>query len=101
MWCDMHPNVEKVAGSRAACEPSLGTGSTSESGALDYRRCMRFLYTFCFWYKGENPTKLRAQVARNCNNPTKLPNPKQAQVMWRAQKLLGPRSLQERLLVAD
>jgi len=26
------------------------------------------------------------QVARNCNNPTKLPNPKQAQVMWRAQK---------------
>lgn len=27
------------------------------------------------------------QVARNCNNPTKLPNPKQAQVMWRAQKL--------------
>ncbi|CAJ1410694.1 unnamed protein product [Effrenium voratum] len=27
------------------------------------------------------------QVARNCNNPTKLPNAKQAQVMWRAQKL--------------
>ena len=27
------------------------------------------------------------QVARNCNNPTKLPNAKQAQVMWRTQKL--------------
>lgn len=26
------------------------------------------------------------QVARNCNNPTKRPNPKQAQAMWRAQK---------------
>ena len=41
-------------------------------------------FRFC-----QHTTRL-AEVARNCNNPTKLPNPKQAQVMWRAQKLLGP-----------
>mmetsp|Transcript_136784 Transcript_136784/g.354778 ORF Transcript_136784/g.354778 Transcript_136784/m.354778 type:complete len:576 (-) Transcript_136784:77-1804(-) len=84
--CNVHSEENSTISIPCVCEANLpGTPHQHEGGAWTGYMKMDLLEQGYRLYIGEWSAGL--QVARSCNNPTRLPNPKQAQVMWRAQKL--------------
>lgn len=84
--CNVHGEENSTISIPCVCEANLpGSAHEYEQGAWAGYMKKDLLEQGYRLYIGEWSAGL--QVARNCNNPTRLPNPKQAQVMWRAQKL--------------
>jgi len=84
--CNVHTEENSTISIHCVCEANLpGTDHQYEHGAWAGLMKSGLLDQGYRLYIGEWSAGL--QVARSCNNPTRLPNPKQAQVMWRAQKL--------------
>jgi len=84
--CNVHGKENSTISIPCVCESNLpGTPHQYEQGPWAGYMKTDLLDQGHRLYIGEWSAGL--QVARSCNNPTRLPNPKQAQVMWRAQKL--------------